>query len=238
MRAYDEKVLGRRFVENLDYYRQSAERFWQAFRRIDALDLPAGSRVLDIGGGITGVLIDTLLNLDVTVADVVETARGDVEAQGLGFMTIDLFRDIEAPSAPFDLIVLQEVIEHIPQPPYVVFKRLRGLLASGGRLFLTTPNGHRFRNLVYMALGREILDIYRYPDEGGEGLGHQHEYTLKQMIWQAENAGFEIEEAETYHDGWRGVSPVAKVARTLSRPIEAIPHMRNAIVMMLRDPAA
>lgn len=235
-RVYDKAILNRRFVEDLDYYPQARRRFWDGIRRIDALNLPAGARVIDIGGGITGVLMHELFGFDVTIADVNERARGDVEAMGLNFTLIDISRDNPPVATDLDLVVLQEVIEHIPQPPYVVLRRLAAMLAPGGYLFLTTPNGHRFRNLVYMAFGREILDIYRYPGEG-EGLGHQHEYTLKQMLWQAREAGFEITEAETYRDGWRGATPVAKVARFLSIPAElAVPHMRNAIAMTLRRP--
>ena len=104
-----------------------------------------------------------------------------------------------------DLVILQEVIEHIPQPPYVVLEKIRTMLAPGGLLFLTTPNGHRFRNVLYMLAGREIVDIYRYPCPG-DALGHQHEYTMKQMLWQAREAGFEVRSA-IYQDGWRGIEP-------------------------------
>ena len=234
-RAYDTHVLGRMFVENHDYYRQSRQRFREGFRRIEALGLPAGTTAMDIGGGITGVLLAKLLDFDVTVADVVETTRGDIEEQGLSFALIDLFRDGPPPVEDLDLIVLQEVIEHIPQPPYLVFNRIAAMLAPGGRLFLTTPNGHRFRNLIYMMLGREILDIYRYPEDG-KGLGHQHEYTLKQLIWQAGHADFVIEMAEYYRDGWRGATPGARLARLATAPADLIPHFRNSIAMMLRRP--
>jgi len=235
-KAYDSEVMGRRFVEDLDYYQQSRRRFEDNIRRIAALGLPEGARALDIGGGITGVLMDRLLGFDVTVADVIEDARADVEALGLGFTTIDLFRDGPPPVQDLDLVVLQEVIEHIPQPPYIVFERIARLLKPGGRLFLTTPNGNRFRNIVYMLMGRDILDLYRYPEEG-QGLGHQHEYTMKQLLWQSERAGFAVEEAEFYDDGWRGATPGARAARNLMVPANIVPFYRNAITMTLRAPA-
>lgn len=235
-RVYDSQIQNRTFVEDPAYYRACKPRFWEAFRRIDALGLPEGARALDIGGGIMAVLLSQLLKFDAMVGDVNDRARADVEDLGLGFVIFDLFSDGPPPVTDLDLVVLTEVIEHIPQPPYVVLGRIEKLLAPGGRLFLTTPNGHRFRNLVYMALGKEILGIYRYP-EPGMGLGHQHEYTMKQLLWQAGHAGFEVELSEYYQDGFKGASIPARIAWILSKPTGLISYMQNGITMVLRRPA-
>lgn len=234
--AYDAEILNRRFVEDIDYYHASRLRFWRAFQRIEALGLPQGARTLDIGGGIMAVLTKRLLGHAPIVGDVNERAREDVEALGLDFVLIDLFRDGAPPVSDLDLVVLQEVIEHIPQPPYIVFRRIAQMLKPGGYLFLTTPNGHRFRNFLYMALGKEILGIYRYPDEG-EALGHQHEYTRRQLLWQADRGGFEVCSADYYADGWTGSSKKAQLAWTLARPADLIPYMRNGIAMVMRRTA-
>jgi len=231
--VYRDSVLGRQFVEDIDYYHASKTRYWLAVQHIARIGLPPGSVAVDIGGGIMGVLLARLFEFDVTVADVNERAREDIEALGLRFVLVDLFRDAPPPVRNADLVVLQEVIEHIPQPPYLVLRRIAGMLEPGARLFLTTPNGHRFRNLVYMALGREILGIYRYPEEG-EALGHQHEYTQKQMIWQSETAGFEVERAAYVQDGWTGSSLTARIAWFLSQPAGLIPYMRNSLFFTLR----
>ena len=234
-KVYDELILQRSFVEDVDYYYSSKPRFWKNFQRIEAMGLQDGVRILDIGGGILAVLLSRLLNFDALVADVNERARDDIEELGLDFVVYDIFSDNPAPVQGMDLVVLTEVIEHIPQPPYIVLQRLAKLLSNNGRLFLTTPNGHRFRNLLYMLLGREILGIYRYP-EPGMALGHQHEYTMKQMVWQAGHAGFKVEAAEYYQDGWKGSNLVSKLAWGLARPVGAIPYMRNSITMTLRWP--
>ena len=236
-RLYRAEIQHRKFVEEPEYYRNSEERFWQGFRRIQDRGLPPGSQALDIGGGIMGVLLSKLLDFRVTVADVNEEARADVEEMGLDFVTLDLFRDTEMPVSDMDLVILQEVIEHIPQPPYLVLEKIRTMLASGGLLFLTTPNGHRFRNVLYMLAGREIVDIYRYPGPG-DALGHQHEYTMKQMLWQAREAGFEVAQAEYYQDGWQGSSRAAQLAWWLSKPTGVLPRLRNNIAMMLKNPSS
>lgn len=234
-RVYLDCIQGRTFVEDRAYYEACKPRFWEAFRRIDALRLPAGSRVLDIGGGILAVLVARLLGFTAMVGDVNESARDDIEDLNLGFVIFDLFSEAPPPIEGLDLAILTEVIEHIPQPPYMVLRRITKMLSPGGRLFLTTPNGHRFRNVLYMLAGKEILDIYRYP-EPGMALGHQHEYTMKQMLWQASEAGFEICSADHYHDGFKGASLPARIAWKLASPVRLVPHLRNGLVMVLRRP--
>ena len=234
-RVFAEIIVGRTFVENLEYYKHSRKRFWIAFQQIAALGLAQNARVLDIGGGIMAVLLKELLGMNPIVGDVVEDARVDIEALGLEFITLDLFRDTEPSIINADLVVLQEVIEHIPQPPYLVMRRLAGFLKPGGVLFLTTPNGHRFRNLIYLLLGKEILDIYRYP-EPGEALGHQHEYTLKQMLWQAGKADYEVISAGYFELGFSGSTPALRLVRFLIRPLNIISYWRDNIIMSLRRP--
>jgi SAM-dependent methyltransferase len=231
--AYDEAIIGRNFVEDSDYYRKSGSRFWQCFHRIDLLGLPEGASALDIGGGIMAVLLKQLLGFDAAVGDVNDRAHSDITALGLKFDIIDLFSEERQGSALYDLVVLQEVIEHIPEPPYVVFKRIRNLLKDNGILFLTTPNGSRFRNIAYMLAGKEVLDKYRYPNPG-EALGHQHEYTMQQMLWQAHRSGMKVAFASYYEDGFKGASLMAQIARALTAPVQTIPHLRNGIMMTLQ----
>jgi 2-polyprenyl-3-methyl-5-hydroxy-6-metoxy-1,4-benzoquinol methylase len=229
--AYRETILGRHFVEDLEYYRMAGERFWKSFRKIESLGLKPDARVIDIGGGIMAVLLHALLGYKAIVGDVTSFAQDDVQAAGLEFVTVNLFSDDDPGIEPVDLVVLQEVIEHIPQPPYLVINRIRKMLRPGGYLFLTTPNGHRLRNLLYMVFGKEILGLYKYP-EPGEALGHQHEYTLAQMRWQMDHSELKLIDAEYYEDGFKGASTKARIAWTVTKPATLVPHWRNGLMLV------
>lgn len=234
--AYDRMIMGREFVEFRDYYAQSRDRFRQAAELIGTLGLAPGARHLDIGGGQMALLCRDLYGFDPHAGDVVDTAARDVLSQGARFQQLDLMADEYVAEEKYDLITLLEVIEHIPMPPYVTFAKLSKILKPGGWLVLTTPNGFRIRNVLRMLANKEVLDIYKYPDAGGEALGHQHEYTLRQMDWQLREAGFEPKVLETYLSGWRGASAKARLAHVAVKPFYMFPHLRDGLICAARTP--
>jgi len=112
-------------------------------------DLPAGARVADVGGG------ESLVGLSLASighrVTVVEPAGYPYEHPNLTVVrtTLDDFE----PDAPLDAVVLLSAIEHFGLGAYTdngeldddadlaAMKRVRDLLAPGGRVVLTTPFG-------------------------------------------------------------------------------------------------
>jgi 2-polyprenyl-3-methyl-5-hydroxy-6-metoxy-1,4-benzoquinol methylase len=237
VRQYRHLIEGREFVEYKEYYKRSTDRFWQSFDKIQRLSLSPQCRAIDIGGGIMAVLLSKILGIETCVGDVSERAAGDIAQLGLKFQLVDLTSDDKVPDEMFDLVVLQEVIEHMPHPPYIVFQRIMKFLKPDGILFLTTPNGSRVRNILYMLVGRQVLDNFRYPAPG-EALGHQQEYILPQLMWQLKRAGMVAISAEQYDDGWEGASLAARIAHVLERPANFFPHLRDGLMIVARRPVA
>jgi 2-polyprenyl-3-methyl-5-hydroxy-6-metoxy-1,4-benzoquinol methylase len=90
--------------------------------------------------------------------------------------------DDYTPDLPFDVVLLNQVIEHIPDDR-AVLSAVRGWLRPGGCLILGTTNeGCR-------------LQVWRRARRGGtEKTDHVHFYTESEMVGKVVLAGFQVEQ--------------------------------------------
>ena len=92
----------------------------------------------------------------------------------------------DLPTAHFDCLVLNDVIEHVPDPGRLL-RSLRPLLKPGGHLVTSIPNVRYFFNVVDLAVhGR-----WDYTDEGILDRTHLRFFTRSSMIRLLEECGFE-----------------------------------------------
>ena len=119
------------------------------------------------------------------------TERGRA-ASGCGFVACDLLHDDLDLPATYDLVVLCEVIEHVPIPraPRAREDRPR---AATGRISssLTTPNLYRLRNVLRLAARHGGFCHFDHPARG-EPIGHFLEYSQAELRWQLARAGLEV----------------------------------------------
>ncbi len=118
--------------------------------------LLSGKKILDVGCG-EGQFVDFALrrSWDVLGIELSDSAVALCEKFGLPVKKADVF-DRSLHQASFDMIMLSEVIEHVPNLIDFV-KRLEQLLAKGGVLYLTTPN---FNSLDRRVLGADWRVIH------------------------------------------------------------------------------
>ena len=211
------------------------ERYWRSLELLIALDFPRPAKILEIGGGQLALLCKLLFDDDCTVGDISKRYIAPLQKAGVDHVVFNLL-DPEAGAkigGQFDVVILLEVIEHLPIPAHVAIERIKPLLTHRGVLFLTTPNLFRLRNLIRMALGIEFLDRFTVA-RPGQGLGHQLEYSADHLRWQLEQAGMLI--LMLTHDslGRVGHSVKARVARTLLAPLDLRPIWRDTLVAAAR----
>lgn len=233
--AYDKYIRADRFFESHAYYDNFRDRYRNTFRWIESV-LPRGGKVLDIGSGQFAVLCRHLLDCTVDVLDIDTRSAAALQANGVGFHALDLSRDVFVPVQPYDLVVMAEVIEHVPTPPYVVLSNLVPAIAPGGHLLLTTPNLYRLRNLVRLAGGRRMFDYFLVPGPD-QPLGHFLEYSKEQLEWHVRKADLQIVESSLRQLTWGGGSRAARIARRAVAPLLMMrPLWRDNLVVLARRP--
>lgn len=96
----------------------------------------------------------------------------------------------ELPTAHFDCVVLNDVIEHVLDPDELL-RSLLPLLKPGGCLVASIPNVRYFFNVVDLAVhGR-----WDYTDEGILDRTHLRFFTRSSMIRLLTDAGFRVEKS-------------------------------------------
>jgi SAM-dependent methyltransferase len=115
-----------------------------------------------------------------------------------GYVAVDLASatDMDArlgTVGAFDLVVLAEVIEHLPIHPVDVLARVIRLLRPAGALYLTTPNFFAQAHLEQWAKGENPCAVYPAGDENWDAHHHYREYEAVELAGFIRAAGGTIE---------------------------------------------
>lgn len=139
-----------------------------------------GQRVLDIGSGSCLSLLE-LRNLGIEASGVEADPNVAVIAQRYGLnVHIGSIHDNPFPSKVFDLITLNQVIEHVPDPA-ALLRVVRDRLAVDGRLALSFPNAASWQRRLSGA--RWINWHVPY---------HQHHFNRRSFERLARNEGYAV----------------------------------------------
>lgn len=142
----------------------------------DFARLTGGRKLLDVGCG-RGGFVEAALSAgwDAMGIELSEPAVRLAQGLGLPVYLKDFFDPSIAPG--WDVIVMTEVIEHLSRPGDFI-ARAEELLASGGMLYVTTPN---WNSLERRYLGRQWDVIHR------EHLSYFSERSIRKVIVERSN---------------------------------------------------
>ena len=129
----------------------------------------------------------------------------------------------------YDLVVMLEVIEHLPTALPQVFKFLRSLLKPNGLLFIQTPNAVSLSKRVIMLTGSNPFELIR--ENMREDPGHYREYTRDELCYFAHLEGFTVLDVymENYFPAKQGIYGVVD---TLSEYLS--PNFRTGISLVYK----
>lgn len=186
-----------------------SSRFWQVVRADPSLER-AGEMVADIGCG-EGHLCGELRRAGWTRVVGVDVSRTRVERARKLYPDGEFYdRPLEeapVPEGSFDLIIMDNVIEHLPEP-VLMLRTLRRYLKPAGRIVVITPNmssGH------FKLLGR------RWTPELAPH-AHIYLFTPPSMRVLLSNAGFWVDRVGNFH--LPVYSPVEWTVRLLSADVK------------------
>jgi 2-polyprenyl-3-methyl-5-hydroxy-6-metoxy-1,4-benzoquinol methylase len=232
--AFERLIVGGLFNEDADYYPRYKSRYRLLLQTYASRASLAPIELLDIGGGQLALLCSALWGDGAHAADIGGPHLEYLESQGVKTVRWNLCNE-EAPfKERFDTVFFSEVIEHLPIPGHLVLEKIKTMLKPGGLLVCSTPNLYRLRNVVYMAIGKQIFDHFRMPTD--QGLGHVIEYSHDHLMWQLKTAGFSDAKVDFVQIPHRPYDPVFRVMYLLGSPLFRISRLRDNLVATATKP--
>jgi 2-polyprenyl-3-methyl-5-hydroxy-6-metoxy-1,4-benzoquinol methylase len=148
--------------------------------------------------------------------------QGAAAAQAAEVLSEVLVGDVDSLEIPyaeasFDLLMLGEVLEHLPDPE-ATLRRLTALVKPGGEVLASTPNISHWRVVVGLLAGR-----FDYQAEGVMDRTHLKWFTPRTLKHAFEQAG--LTDVRVQPLGWkprsRALSAALPMRHLLWRQIEA-----------------
>jgi SAM-dependent methyltransferase len=147
----------------------SSREYLHEFARQAASSIPQGATVLDAGAGKSPYqsLFANAIYESADFCQVDQKTYGDIT------YVCDLTH-IPVPDNKYDLVLLTQVLEHVPEPR-LVLQELHRILKPGGALWLSAP--------LFFEEHEVPFDFYRYTQYGLRHLINTTGYTVERITW-------------------------------------------------------
>lgn len=163
---------------------------WYPQRIIERMGHVGSLLELGLGHGFTAEIFNNVCD-EHTIVDgasiVIEQFRRQ-HADFTGSIVESYFETFE-PQAPFDVIVMGFILEHVDDPD-LILRRYRRYIKPGGRVYVAVPNAKSLNRRLGLEMGL-IDDIYSL-NANDLALGHKRQYCLDTLRAALERASYNI----------------------------------------------
>jgi SAM-dependent methyltransferase len=216
---------------------------WLSVGEVVVKHLQPGARLFDFGSGACDkTAVAQLLGCQCTATDDLaddwykrgnNVERIETFARDMG---IEFSRKFTPPEADtFDMVMLNDVLEHIHDSPREIMNTLVNGLKPGGLVFITVPNLANIRKRIDILRGRTNLPNYNlYYWYRGTWRGPQREYVRGDLEALCGNLGLDIVELKTVHHMLQNLPPAL---HPLYRGVTTVfPDWRDTWLLVARKP--
>ncbi len=133
--------------------------------------------------------IDRYVVVDAAPA-IVAKFRESIAPVPAGLELVEAWFEDYASPVQFDLIEAGFILEHVSDPG-LVLRRMRSLLAAGGRMCVAVPNARSLHRVVGHEAGL-LRDMYALSD-ADRALGHQRYFDVDRLTALAAQCGWRVE---------------------------------------------
>lgn len=135
----------------------------------------------------------------------------------------------------YDMVMMNDVLEHIHNSPRTILNSLIGSIKTEGYLFITVPNITNLRKRLDVLRGRTNLPkydlFYWYPDPWR---GPVREYTRGDLVQMTEFLGLQLVELSTVHHMLGNLS--AKLVPTYKLVTKVFPDLADTWLLVAKKP--
>jgi 2-polyprenyl-3-methyl-5-hydroxy-6-metoxy-1,4-benzoquinol methylase len=177
--------------------------------------LPTGYRtVLEIGCG-AGTFA-TLLSRDAEIWGVEPSDEAAAAATHLHRLLHGRYEEVESqvPTSYFDLVICNDVIEHIADST-ALLASIRTKLRPGGHFVGSVPNVRFVKNLFNLLVRKD----WRYEDSGILDRTHLRFFTAKSLRRSLEEHGYAIEEFRGINSAFRQVQGLKSLLKAVGTTV-------------------
>ena len=238
----DEKGLTGSEMDYKDYYRDNRTYITQGNTRIESIITITKElepqNLLDVGCG-NGYLLSQLSSCTTSVLQGVDVY--DLMPEGWSYTSADITAGLPFGNSGFDMVILGEVIEHVPNPDFLLEEIWR-VLQPCGWVIITTPNLASWTNRILLAFGIQPLFTetssrtnlgrrFKILGQGNKAQGHLKVFTSRSLKELVVLSGFEVK--RTHGVPFSFPFPFSLVDRLFSRKAS----FASGVLLLAQKPA-